>query len=128
MVDVKLSNSVYDKLKGLTQVGLPALASLYFGLSTIWGLPSGEEVVGSIAILTTFFGVILGKSSSTYNKTTTGGSILIQKTETGKRFSLELEGDPSDLAHQQKVIFNVVDEETAFWEANQNKPFDDIAD
>ena len=44
-----MSNEKYDFLKKVVEVGLPALGTLYFALSQIWGLPSGEEVVGTIA-------------------------------------------------------------------------------
>jgi hypothetical protein len=130
MANVTLSNQVYDKLKKTTQLVLPALGSLYFGLSTIWDLPAGEEVVGSLALLTTFCGAVLGVSSKNYSSgDSVDGNMLMEKTPTGKIFRLELDGDPQDLEHQQKVVFKVVDEETAFWEDDQNKRLDDkIAD
>ena len=62
-----LSNKVYDALKWITMILLPALASLYFALSGIWGFPYAEQVVGTIAALTTFLGVILAISTSKYN-------------------------------------------------------------
>ena len=71
-----MSNKVYDILKWLAQYLLPALATLYFALSGIWGLPYGEEVVGTLAALTAFLGVILGISSSQYNKVDRADGIL----------------------------------------------------
>jgi len=62
------SNKVYDVLKWVTQIALPALGSLYFGLSEIWHFPYGPEVVGTIAIVTTALGVMLGISSYQYKK------------------------------------------------------------
>lgn len=64
-----LSNKVYDVLKWIAQIVLPALGALYFGLSSIWGLPYGEEVVGTIAVVDTFLGALLGISTAQYNKT-----------------------------------------------------------
>lgn len=66
---MKLSNKVYDVLKWIAMYLLPAAGTLYFALSGIWGLPYGEEVVGTITAVDTFLGVILGISSATYNKT-----------------------------------------------------------
>lgn len=63
-----ISNKTYDILKWIAQYLLPASGTLYFALSGIWGLPYGEQVVGSIAAINTFLGVILGISSSNYNK------------------------------------------------------------
>lgn len=65
---MKLSNKVYDVLKYITQIVLPAIATLYFALSGIWGLPYAEQVVGTITAIVTFLGVILGISSANYKK------------------------------------------------------------
>ena len=65
---MKLSNKAYDVLKWIAMYLLPAAGTLYFALSGIWGLPYGEEVVGTITAVDTFLGVILGISSATYNK------------------------------------------------------------
>ena len=65
---MKLSNKCYDVLKWIAQLFLPAFGTLYFALSTIWGLPYGEEVVGTVTAADVFLGVILGISSSNYKK------------------------------------------------------------
>lgn len=64
-----LSNKVYDVLKWVALVLLPALGTLYFGLAGIWGFPYGEQIVGTITVIDTFLGVILGISTVQYNKT-----------------------------------------------------------
>jgi hypothetical protein len=66
-----MSNKVYDILKFIAQVVLPALGTLYFALAGIWGWPMGEQVVGTITAVDTFLGVLLGISTSRYNKTET---------------------------------------------------------
>lgn len=65
---MKLNDTVYDILKWIAQYMLPAIGTLYFALSTIWGLPYGEQVVGTITAIDAFLGAILGISSITYNK------------------------------------------------------------
>lgn len=65
-----LTNKTYDVLKWIAQIVLPALGALYFGLSQIWGLPFGEEVVGTIAVVDTFLGALLGISTAQYNNRT----------------------------------------------------------
>lgn len=65
---MKLNNKVYDTLKYIAQIVLPALATLYFALSKIWGLPYGEEIVGTISAIDVFLGALLGLSSMNYNK------------------------------------------------------------
>lgn len=119
MSNVTLSDTAYDKLKRLTQVGLPSLGSLYFGLSQIWGLPAGEQVVGSLALLTTFCGVILGVSTKNFNKVEASmdGQMLVSTDLEGKKtYSLELNGDPSDLADKDSISFKVVDPNKDFWD------------
>ena len=63
-----LSNKAYDVIKWIALYLLPALGTLYFALAGIWGFPYGEQIVGSITAVDTFLGVILGISSSQYNK------------------------------------------------------------
>lgn len=65
---MKLSNKVYDILKWIALYLLPALGTLYFALSGIWGLPYGEQIVGTITAADTCLGVLLGISTATYNK------------------------------------------------------------
>lgn len=65
---MKLNNKVYDIFKWIAQYLLPALGTLYFALAGIWGLPYGEQVVGTITAVDTFIGVILGLSTMQYNK------------------------------------------------------------
>lgn len=65
---MKISNKVYDVLKWVAQYFLPAIGTLYFAISTIWGFPYGEQVVGTITAVDAFLGAILGLSSATYYK------------------------------------------------------------
>ena len=63
-----MSNKVYDVLKWIAMYLLPAFGTLYFALAGIWGLPYGEQIVGTITAIDTFLGVILGISTVQYNK------------------------------------------------------------
>lgn len=63
-----MSNKLYDILKWIAMYLLPGLGTLYFALASIWGLPYGEQIVGTITAIDTFLGVILGISSIKYNK------------------------------------------------------------
>lgn len=63
-----LKNSIYDALKWVALILLPALATLYFALSGIWGLPYGEQIVGTITAIDAFLGALLGISTAKYNK------------------------------------------------------------
>ena len=65
---MKLTDKMYDTLKWIALYLLPALGTLYFALSGIWGFPYGEQGVGTITAVDTFLGAILGISSSQYKK------------------------------------------------------------
>ena len=64
---MKMTNKVYDILKWIAQYFLPAIGTLYFALAGIWGLPYGEQIVGTITAVDTFLGILLGISSAQYN-------------------------------------------------------------
>lgn len=65
---MKMSNKVYDVLKYVALVVLPALATLYFALAKIWGFPYGAEIVGTISAVDAFLGALLQISTNQYNK------------------------------------------------------------
>ena len=65
---MKLPDNVYNVLKWVTMILLPAIATLYFALSGIWGFPYAEQIVGTIAAIETFLGALLGISTIQYNK------------------------------------------------------------
>lgn len=65
---MKLSNKMYDILKWIAQIALPALATLYAALAGIWGFPYGEEIVGTISAVDIFLGALLQISSAQYAK------------------------------------------------------------
>ena len=65
---MRLSNKVYDILKWVAMYLLPALGTLYFALAGIWGFPYGEQIVGTITAIDTFFFFFFGISTAQYNK------------------------------------------------------------
>lgn len=68
---MKMNNKTYDVLKWIAQYLLPGLGTLYFTLAGIWGLPYGEQIVGTITAIDAFLGIVLGISTAQYNKETT---------------------------------------------------------
>lgn len=63
-----MSNKVYDILKWIAQILLPAIATLYFAIASIWSLPYAEQIVGTITAIDAFLGALLGISTSMYKK------------------------------------------------------------
>ena len=64
---MKMSNKMYDTLKWIAQILLPALGTLYFALASIWGFPYAEQIVGTITAIDCFLGALLGISTKLYN-------------------------------------------------------------
>ena len=103
-----ITGKLYNILKFLALVVLPAVGTLYFTLAAIWGLPAAEQVVGTIVAMDTFLGVILQISSTSYNSSTAQGTLNIHETQDGKTFDLQLDGDPEyELEGKDRVIFKV---------------------
>lgn len=63
-----MSNKAYDIIKWIVVIVLPSIGTLYFALAGIWGLPYGEEIVGTITAIDTFLGAVMMISSHQYNK------------------------------------------------------------
>lgn len=64
-----MSSRTYDILKYIAQIVIPAVATLYFTLAQIWGLPYAEQIVGTLAAIDTFLGALLKISTNFYEKT-----------------------------------------------------------
>lgn len=65
-----MSNKVYDILKWIALVALPAIATLYAVLAGIWNLPFAEQIPATITAVNACLGAFLGVSSVRYNKKT----------------------------------------------------------
>lgn len=65
---MKLDNKVYDVLKWVALVVLPAIATLYTALAGVWGLPFADEIPATITAVDLFIGALLGVSTARYNK------------------------------------------------------------
>lgn len=104
-----LGDSAYTKLKHSTTIVIPAVSALYFALAQIWHLPKAEEVVGSLAALNTFLGVVLGVSTRTYNRSDTkyAGIIEVEETPDAKQLNFILNEAATPLEKQPEVTFRV---------------------
>ena len=63
-----MNDKLYNILKKVALVILPALATLWLGLAKIWGFPYAEEIGGTITLLDCFLVSVLGLSTHFYNK------------------------------------------------------------
>lgn len=65
---MKLPDKVYDVLKWIVMICIPALTTAYVGLSAVWGFPYAEEIAKTSAVVCTLLGALLGISTAQYNK------------------------------------------------------------
>ena len=63
---MKLSNKVYDVLKYVVTIGLPAVTTLWLTLASIWGFPYAEPIGATLGAITVFLGALIGVSSAKY--------------------------------------------------------------
>lgn len=108
------SDKVYTALKWITMIALPALATLYFALAGIWDFPYGEEVVGTIAAITTCLGALIGISSFNYNEQLpnvkpTDGAIIVESFDdiAGSSY-IQFEKDLDNLKDQSHITLKVL--------------------
>lgn len=99
-------SKTYDILKWIAQFVLPALGTLYFTISSIWGLPYGEQILGTITAIDLFLGAVLGLSSSKYE----GDGTMIVDTSNPDRdiYRMELSNPVETLSEKDSVVFKVV--------------------
>jgi len=66
---MRIPNNVYDVLKWVVMIVLPALSTAYVGLAAIWHWPMADEVAKTCSVICVMLGALLGISTAEYNKT-----------------------------------------------------------
>lgn len=66
-----LSDRAYKWLVNIATYIVPAVSTAYFGLAAIWGLPYGEQIVGTLAVLDTFLAVLIKIAQTSYDNEST---------------------------------------------------------
>ena len=68
---MKLPNKVYDVLKWIVLVCIPAFTTAYVGLDALFGWGFGDVVAKVSAIVCALIGSLVGISTAEYNRTKT---------------------------------------------------------
>ena len=112
-----LNDKIYDTLKSVVQILLPALATLYFALGGIWDWPHIESVIGTVTAVTTFLGVTMGVSGHNYKKeavpvrATPDGVLNILRQENGSvLYDFDAKESMTDLRKRESVVFKINNE------------------
>lgn len=104
------SNKVYDKLKFLAQIVLPALGTLYATVSGLMKWPNTEEVVGTIMAVDFFLGTILGLSTSKAEKTGAlyDGTIRVDASPEQNNVNVDFHKEFEEYNDQKEVRLKVL--------------------
>jgi hypothetical protein len=107
-----LNNRLYNILKSIAQIWLPALGTLIFTFTDVWGLSYGPQIVGTITAVDTFLGVGLGLSSRVYNSSDKAfdGDIVVNTKDPAKdTYSLNLGIPIAEIAGKKSINFRVME-------------------
>ena len=63
-----MSNKLYDALRFIADLLLPALGTLYAALGEIWGFPYKEQIVGTVLAVVAFMDAVLKVAKNKYDK------------------------------------------------------------
>lgn len=103
---MKFTNKVYDVLKVITMIVLPAFGALYFSVANIWGLPYVEQVLGTISAIELFLGSMLKISSSSYNGEGTLKIDIPEDDNEPIKYVFDVD-EPDSLIENKFVMFKV---------------------
>lgn len=65
---MKLPDKVYDILKWVALLALPAISVFYATIGPVWNLPNVNEVVTTINACSVLVGALIGISTISHNK------------------------------------------------------------
>lgn len=99
-----LNSKLYDVLKFLAMIALPAFATFYVTLAGIWSLPASDQIVGTTVAVDTLLGVLLGISSAKYKD----GTLQVHQydEETG-HIGLDLKDNPKALTGKKQIVLRI---------------------
>lgn len=106
---IKLTSELYDTLKKIALIYLPALATLYATVALIWGIPAITQILATLSAIDTFFGVVLHLSSTSYvSDNPHDGTMHVTTNADGTQVAeMDLSDKPEALVTQPTVTFRV---------------------
>lgn len=104
---MKISNKTYDILKAIAQYILPAIATLYFTLASIWNLPYVEQVLGTLTVIDGAIGALIGIASKTYSKSKDGTLHIDTSNPEKDTYNFELDIPLEELANRNSLNLKV---------------------
>lgn len=66
-----LNDKLYEVLKWIALIVIPALGEAYVRLANVWNLPYGQQINETALVVTFLLGALIGISTVQYNKQVT---------------------------------------------------------
>ena len=107
---MKLPNGVYDVLKYLALIGLPAFGSFWMVVGGIWNIGHTDEVVKTIVAVATLLGALLVLNQVRWNNSDAKYDGVIDPVTANTQTSdtaLNLKVDEYDAANQKDLVLKV---------------------
>lgn len=101
---MKMNNKVYDVLKWVAMVVLPAVAAFYCAIAAIWHLPYAEQVAGTITAIDALLGALLGISSNKYEG---DGTLYVDKSGEKDIYRFDLGDNLGRISEKSKYVLKV---------------------
>lgn len=108
-----ISDKAYDKLNAFALYLIPAIATFWIALSTIWEIPNGDKIAGSITAFAVLLGVFVTISKKKYQEIEKplDGDILLDLREDGVpalTVALENEKTMDSFMTKDEATFRIV--------------------
>jgi len=107
---ILLNDKVYNVLKHVAAIGLPAAAALYYALAQIWHFSHPGQIMATISAVNTFIGIVVGVSNIQYNNSDSkydGDLQVVDSSDKKKTFALAFNEDPQNLDQLDEVRLKV---------------------
>ncbi len=104
-----IPKKLYDVLKWVALVALPAFSAFYYVLALTWGFPAVMQVMATVAGTETLLGTLLGISSAKYRNSDArfDGDLNIIKSDTSLINQLDIKTDPATLGNQKELVLKI---------------------
>lgn len=107
-----IPSKLYDVLKYVAIIALPALATFWTVVGAVWNAPHTDEVVKTIVALGTLLGALLVLTTIKYNSSDArfDGSVFVQETPPGEDDQIthfNLDPTPEEAANKGEVRLKV---------------------
>lgn len=103
----QIKGKLYDRLKFLVQIVLPALTTLYLTVGSLWDFPEPEKVAGTLSAIAFFLGALIGISARNYKNSEArmDGEVFVTPNEEGTLFTFRV--DPNEIVGKQEITLKV---------------------